>query len=362
MTRFQEDFKFELSVIICAYNEESHLLKCLESLKHQNYDKAKFEIIIMDNESDDRTPKIAKEFTKHNKSLLNVQYFRIKHVGLSASRNTGISLAQGKIISFVDGDAIVDEECVQNILTPFKLDDQASIVCGRVKNLENGSFFSRFIFYAHYEAGIKSRINDVLGSLVGANMAFHRRVFDSTGGFFNGFTLYGDESSVARKYLSSFPNAAIFHAKKAVVFNEHPDSLIVWLKQRFFQGRMLFLINLHVAELNIFKLFFKVLIKLIGMLSLTILLFQPFIKAPSEIIYVLIFLIFLVISARFKYLINSFIEVSSNINIFSGFISIFVCISGNIMGDIGFFREALVSFAGRQIDMSNSVSEVTESS
>tara|TARA_B100000963_G_scaffold192839_1_gene167903 strand:+ start:4873 stop:5961 length:1089 start_codon:yes stop_codon:yes gene_type:complete len=361
MTNFQEDFKYDLSVIICAYNEETHLLNCLNSIKNQKYNKSKFEVIIMDNESNDKTPEIAKEFTKLNRDFMNVRYYRIKHVGLSISRNSGISLAQGKIISFVDGDAIAHEDCVKNILKPFKLDHKTSIVCGKVKNLDNGSFFSRFIFHSHFDGGVKSRNNDPLGSLVGANMAFSRDVFEVTGGFFNGFTLYGDESSVALKYLLCKPNAIIRSADKAIVYNEHPDRLAIWLKQRFFQGRMLFLINLHIEKSNIFELFLKVLFKFLGILSLTTLLLIPFFKIPNAIIILAIFFIFLVIVRRYKYLFSAYNDVSSNMNFFLGLPAIFICIFGIIMSDIGFFREAVISLTGRKIDMSNSVSSVIDS-
>lgn len=362
MTNFQENFKYDLSVVVCAYNEETHLLNCLNSIKNQKYNKSKFEVIIMDNESNDKTPEIAKEFTKLNRDFMNVRYHRIKHVGLSISRNTGISLAQGKIISFVDGDAIAHEDCVKNILEPFKLDHKTSIVCGKVKNLDNGSFFSRFIFHSHFDGGVKSRNNDPLGSLVGANMAFSRDVFEVTGGFFNGFTLYGDESSVALKYLLCKPNAIIRPADKAIVYNEHPDRLAIWLKQRFFQGRMLFLINLHVVKINIFRLLAKIIIKFLGILSSVILMSLPFVDISIGIIYISISIMMAVIFTRFKYITYAFKEVSNNINIFMGFIAIFVCIIGNIIGDIGFFRESLMALTGKRIDMNNSKSYVIESS
>ena len=358
---FQEDFKFELSIIICAYNEESHLLKCLQSLKNQNYDKSKFEIIIMDNESKDRTPQIGKEFTKLNKASLNIQYHRIMHVGLSTSRNTGISLAQGKIISFVDGDAVVDEDCVEHILTAFKSNEETAIVCGRVKNLENDSLFSKFIFYSHYESGIKARKNHVLGALVGANMAFSRRVFEVTGGFFDSFTLYGDESSVAMKYVSSNPNAVISYAEKAIVFNEHPKSLIVWLKQRFFQGRMLLLIYTHVSKSSPLKTALKAGVKFIGLCCLGIVLLHPLVNFHAGVTFLAVVFLAATIFPRSNYLFNAYREVSSSFSPWAGFAGVATCIVGNIFGDAGFVREALMALTGRKVALGNSVSNIIES-
>ena len=50
-----------ISIVIPAYNEERYLAKCLKSLKEQDY-QGQYEIIVVDNGSDDSTSQVARDF------------------------------------------------------------------------------------------------------------------------------------------------------------------------------------------------------------------------------------------------------------------------------------------------------------
>ncbi len=81
-----------LSVIIPAFNEENFLPRCLESLKNQKFKD--FEIIVVDNNSTDKTAEIAKKF--------NVILFSEKNQGVAYARNKGSEIAKGEILVFTD--------------------------------------------------------------------------------------------------------------------------------------------------------------------------------------------------------------------------------------------------------------------
>lgn len=351
----------QLSVIVCAYNEEQQLENCLGSLLKQEFDRSDFEIIIMDNESCDSTPMIAKRIVSENEKKVQIKYFRIEHVGLSISRNTGISKARGNIIAFVDADARIEKDWMKNIVEPFNTDASISIVAGRVENLNDHSWFARFIYRAHFSAGVLARSNSKIGGLTGANMAFRKEVFNVTGGFFDEFTSYGDETSVAVNYLENQPDAVIATAQEAIVFNEHPETLYSWLRQRFFQGRMLFLINMHVAKSSVAKTLLKSGVKFVSLLCLVAVLSYPMINLSVEITMASAAVFLLTVFARYRYLWNAYREVSSSFSPWAGFVGVATCIVGNIFGDAGFVREALMALTGRKVALGNSVSNIIES-
>lgn len=350
-----------LSVIVCAYNEEKQLENCLASLLKQEFDPSEFEIIIMDNESSDSTPIIAKRIVEDNQGKVQIRYLRIKHVGLSISRNSGISEARGNIIAFVDADACVGKGWIKNIVSPFDNDPSISILAGRVLNLNDDVWFSRFIYQAHYSAGAQARSNTKIGGLTGANMAFRRRVFDVTGGFFDGFASYGDETSVAVKYLDNHPDEVVAHTQDAIVFNEHPETLYRWLRQRFFQGRMLFLINMHVAKSSAQKTALKACVKFLGLFCLFIILLDPVINFSAGIIFVAVALFLATIYTRLKYLLGAYRKVSSSFSWLFGAAGVMTCIIGNICSDAGFVIEAFMALTGKKVALGNSVSKVIES-
>ncbi len=86
------------SIIVPAFNVEATLRETVKALLAQTY--APFEVIIVDDGSSDKTPRIAAEFLDDPR----VRVVRRANRGLAGARNTGISLARGEVIGFCDAD------------------------------------------------------------------------------------------------------------------------------------------------------------------------------------------------------------------------------------------------------------------
>lgn len=94
-----------ISIIIPAYNSESTLESCVTSVLNQTYRET--EIIIVDDGSVDGTLMIGKRLSS---AYDNVRVESIEHAGPSAARNTGLRLARGRYIAFVDSDDWIHPE------------------------------------------------------------------------------------------------------------------------------------------------------------------------------------------------------------------------------------------------------------
>ncbi len=224
------------SIVVCAFNEEPYILQCLNSIKKEIKDRKDTELIIVDNESYDLTENIVLDFIKENEHDLNIQYFRINHVPLTSSRNTAISYCKGDFIMFVDADATVKKDWLDGLLVEFN--KSVSIVAGNVKNLCSGSPFSEFIYNSHFKCSLK------LGSkLIGANMAFKKKVFESTGGFHSFVKNRGDETLLAQEYFRNNPTETLGYSKESIVYNAFPNGIMEWLKQQFEGGKSYILIQ-----------------------------------------------------------------------------------------------------------------------
>lgn len=99
--------KIFFSIIIPVYNGEKHIEKCIQKLLKQTYDK--FEIIIINDGSTDKTSKIVNEYTFLDD---RVKLINKENQGVSVSRNTGIKNAHGDYILFVDSDDYLDEDAL----------------------------------------------------------------------------------------------------------------------------------------------------------------------------------------------------------------------------------------------------------
>ncbi|MEQ1678244.1 MAG: glycosyltransferase, partial [Chitinophagaceae bacterium] len=100
----QTDKKPSISVVICTYNREKFIGDVLNCLAKQTFSADLFEIIVVDNNSTDRTPVLVKEFIQATPGL-PVSYVFEKNKGLSFARNRGLEEANGAIITYLDDDA-----------------------------------------------------------------------------------------------------------------------------------------------------------------------------------------------------------------------------------------------------------------
>lgn len=109
-----------ISVVIPAYNEEEYLPSCLASFQKQTFKD--FEIIVVDNNSTDKTAQIAKSF--------GAKVVREKKQGLIAARERGFKEAKAEIIARTDADSIVSPNWLEIIYETFKLHPKLVAITG----------------------------------------------------------------------------------------------------------------------------------------------------------------------------------------------------------------------------------------
>ena len=90
-----------VSVVVPAYNVEKYIEQCVLSVLNQSYPC--YELIIVDDGSTDSTPQILDKLGKKDE---HIRVIHKENAGVSAARNTGIDMAEGDYIVFVDGDAL----------------------------------------------------------------------------------------------------------------------------------------------------------------------------------------------------------------------------------------------------------------
>lgn len=87
------------SVIVPVYNVEEFLEKCVESVLNQSF--SDFELILVDDGSNDSSPKICDSYASKDE---RIKAFHIKNIGLSGARNFGLDNACGEYVLFLDSD------------------------------------------------------------------------------------------------------------------------------------------------------------------------------------------------------------------------------------------------------------------
>lgn len=122
------EYNYLVTVIIPAYNVERHIVKCLNSIKHQTYKN--FEIIIINDASTDNTSKILeKNFAKTNViKIVN----NLKNIGPEGSRFIGVRKASGKFIMFVDADDLLSHTAIEILLRNI-ITKQSDLAIGKIR-------------------------------------------------------------------------------------------------------------------------------------------------------------------------------------------------------------------------------------
>jgi len=103
----------KLSIIVPIYNVAPYLRMCVASLLNQDLARDEYEIILVDDGSTDTCPAICDEYAVAHS---NIRVVHRKNGGLSAARNSGIEVAQGEYMMFVDSDDYIEPNVLGSLL------------------------------------------------------------------------------------------------------------------------------------------------------------------------------------------------------------------------------------------------------
>jgi len=99
--------QLDVTIIIPAYNEEKIIDTCLESISKLIYPVNKYEVLIVNDGSTDKTAKIVETFTN---KFQNMKLLTKKNGGKGSAQNLGLEHAKGKYILITDADGVVEKE------------------------------------------------------------------------------------------------------------------------------------------------------------------------------------------------------------------------------------------------------------
>lgn len=113
-----------ISIIVPVYNVELYLERCVNSILKQSYTNS--ELILIDDGSTDSSPKLCDDFARKDSRIKVVHK---QNGGQSEARNTGVNLAKGGYIAFIDSDDYVLTDYFEYLYSLFT-DDIGISCCG----------------------------------------------------------------------------------------------------------------------------------------------------------------------------------------------------------------------------------------
>jgi glycosyltransferase involved in cell wall biosynthesis len=213
-----------VSVIVCTHNGARTLRSCLEGIAKLRYPR--FEVIVVDDGSTDRTAEIAAEF--------DVRLISIEQSGLSAARNVGLAAARGEFVAYLDDDAWPDPDWLRFLVLAFRTSSHAAIGGPNIPPPDDATV-------AACVANSPGGPTHVLLSdseaehIPGCNMAYRCAALERIGGFDPQFLTAGDDVDVCWR-LQNAGETLGFHAA-AVVWHRRRDSVRAYWRQQVGYGR-----------------------------------------------------------------------------------------------------------------------------
>ena len=221
-----------VSIILPARNEEKSILNILLCLQRQNYPKDKFEIIIVDDHSEDGTVSLVKSEMTSNVKLISLK----NGGGKKHAIEEGISQAQGTLIVTTDADCEMGEKWL-SVLVAFYETNRPKMIAGPVLLKDENNFLQRVQYQEMTvltACTCASMYHDSPLFCSGANLAYEKEAFLSVNGFqgVDG-TATGDDVFLMLKFKEQFPGEIKYlRSKDAAVYTRaEPDTSSV-LEQR----------------------------------------------------------------------------------------------------------------------------------
>ena len=108
-----------ISIIVPVYNVEKYLRKCVDSLLTQDLSHEEYEIILVNDGSTDQSVTICDEYAAGH---TNLKVLHQQNGGLSAARNSGVAVAQGRYVQFVDSDDYLEPNVLKTLVEKMETD------------------------------------------------------------------------------------------------------------------------------------------------------------------------------------------------------------------------------------------------
>lgn len=115
------------SIIVPVYKVEKYLIQCLDSIINQKY--SNFELILVDDGSPDSCPSVCDIYANND---LRIRVIHTENGGPIKARKTGVAMAIGTYLVFVDGDDWLDTNYLQKFAEQIKISNMDIICCGAV--------------------------------------------------------------------------------------------------------------------------------------------------------------------------------------------------------------------------------------
>ncbi len=162
-----------VTFVIPARNEESNIGKCIRGIKGLDYPEDRYEIIVADGRSEDRTAEIARSLGA--RVIINEKIIQ------SAARNLGAKNAKGELVAFLDADNIIEKDWLRKAVVHFNAPNAAA--AGNLPDVNPEAGWIGKVWHFHIKSRHTGEKAVRVNWLDSASLIYVKEKFDKIGGF-----------------------------------------------------------------------------------------------------------------------------------------------------------------------------------
>ena len=224
----------KISIIVAAKNEAYNLAKLISAIKNLNYSKNDYEIIIVDDNSDDDTFQIAKDLISNLNNFTVVCANNKKYEGKRGALDYGISLAKHPFILITDADCIPEKEWL--LIASQKFNCECDFIFGNAPFIQKRNVVNKVGCYENFRNSLLAISAVNLGFTYTAsarNFGFKKSAFEKISGYKNTTdTISGDDDLLLREAVKNKLKVCTFTAQDSFVYSETNNTFRDYLSQR----------------------------------------------------------------------------------------------------------------------------------
>jgi len=258
----------KVSVIIPARNEQEHIVACLSSLQNQSYPASMFEVLVVDDHSEDKTAELVSSFPLPNLKLIRLKEYFEEQINSYKKKAIEVAITEsnGEWIITTDADCILPTDWILNLMA-FQQSGEFEFIAAPVK------IDAREKLLQIFQALDFITLQGITGAAVyrnfhvmcnGANLAYSKKAFHEVNGFNNiDAVASGDDMFLMHKVRARYAGKiGYLKSRQAMATTEPAKDWKAFLQQRIrwsskadkYEDKTIFRILLLVYLFNFFLL------------------------------------------------------------------------------------------------------------
>lgn len=221
----------DISVVVCTYTEArwDDLVESVESLQRQTQCPGEVIVVV------DHNPALHDRAKEQLRGVVVTE--NQEQQGLSGGRNSGIAVANGDVIAFLDDDAMAAPDWIEKLKSGYE-NEQVLGVGGSILPLwqtrQPGWFPDEFKWVVGCTYRGLPSVTSPVRNFIGCNMSFRSEVFESVGGFRHDIGRVGtrplgcEETELCIRTSQHFAEGVLLYEPESKVYHRVPHDRVSW--------------------------------------------------------------------------------------------------------------------------------------